>query len=257
MNADKKRTNLMFFKNLRLSVSIIAQMPFNFVRSSKNLQPLPVFLALLVCFAGPSLASADGDKNTLTVDDISQKVEAAQAQVKDVQMDLNMEMKDALSGQTQQVVGSVKMKSPNLIYVHYTKPTEQFLYVDADLVRMYQPAQHMVYRQKSQDPGAGPVYLGVGKELKRYIDISHVSIVENSGDKVVLLFIPKSDDAAFTRMRVSIRKKDWWPVQMEVETPALTTTAKFSNLAFNQGVDAALFQFTEPKDAQTVDGTVF
>jgi hypothetical protein len=37
MNADKKWRNPMFPTNLRLSASIIAQMPFNFVSNSKSI----------------------------------------------------------------------------------------------------------------------------------------------------------------------------------------------------------------------------
>jgi outer membrane lipoprotein-sorting protein len=201
---------------------------------------------------------AQDAKVTLTVDGISQKVAEAQSKVQDVQMDLTMQMQDVLSGKTQQVEGSVKLKSPNLVYAHYRKPSEQFLYIDGDLIQMYQPGQNMVYQQKAPEgAGAGPIYLGVGQELKRYIDISRVSIIQNSSDQVVLLFIPKSSDAAFTRMKVSIHKKDWWPYRMEVETPALVTKSEFSNFRFNQGIDSKVFQFVTPRGADVVQGAIF
>jgi outer membrane lipoprotein-sorting protein len=214
-------------------------------------------LFLLVLGAGASRIWADSANNVLTVDDILQKVDDAQTKAQDVQMDLTMEMKDPLSGKTQQVQGAVKMKSPNEIYVHYFKPTEQFLYITGTLAQMYQPAQHLVYQQTSPNGANEPLYLGVGKELKRYAGSSHVSIVENSGDRVVLLFIPKADDASFTSMKVTIPKKNWWPTQMEVETPSVDTQAKFSNFLFNQGIDEKQFQFTQPKDADKVEGAIF
>ncbi len=200
---------------------------------------------------------ADAAKD-LSVDEVSKKVEDAQAVVKDVQMDLSMEMKDSLSGTQQKVKGQIKIKSPNLVYVHYTQPTEQFLYVAGTSAQMYQPAQKMVYQQRNGNGAqAEPVYLGVGKELKRYISISRVSIIKDTESEIELLFIPVVEDAGFDKMRVSIHKKDWWPYQMEVETPSMTTEAVFSNFSFNQGLAESLFQFTPPKSAQVVEGAVF
>ncbi len=201
---------------------------------------------------------ADSGKE-LSVDQVSKNVEQAQAGIQDVQMDLKMEMKDSLSGSQQKLTGKVKMKSPDMIYVHYTQPSEQFLYADQGLVQMYQPDQKMVYQQhtgKGQGANA-PIYLGVGKELKKYIGISRVSIIENSDSQVGLLFMPLVQDAGFDRMKVYIHKKDWWPYRMEVETPAMTTKADFSNISFNGGLKESLFQFTPPKSAQVVEGAVF
>lgn len=205
-----------------------------------------------------SLLWADSAKD-LSVDQVSQNVEQAQSAIQDVQMDLKMEMKDSLSGTQQKLTGKVKIKSPDMIYVHYTQPSDQYLYAQGDLVQMYQPAQKMVYQQhtgKGQSANA-PIYLGVGKELKKYIRISRVSIIENSDSQVGLLFIPLVEDSGFDKMKVYIHKKDWWPFRMEVETPAMTTKADFSNISFNSGLQDSLFLFTPPKDAQVVEGAVF
>lgn len=202
-------------------------------------------------------ARADNSKD-LSVKEVSKKVEEAQAAAKDVQMDLSMEMKDSLSGSQQKVSGQIKIKSPDLVYVHYNKPMEQFLYVSGPLAQMYQPSEKMVYQQHNgKGAHAEPVYVGVGKELKKYIAISRVSIIKNSDSEIELLFIPVVDDAGFDKMRVYIHKKDWWPYQMEVETPSTTTKAVFSNFLFNKDLPESLFQFTPPKGAQIVEGAVF
>jgi outer membrane lipoprotein carrier protein len=217
---------------------------------------LGVGFLLLLCSVPMVLADSGKD---LSVDQVSKNVEAAQAGIQDVQMDLKMEMKDSLSGTQQKVEGKVKIKSPDMVYVHYTQPTEQFLYAGGNLVQMYQPAQNMVYQQhsgKGQSANA-PIYLGVGKELKKYIGVSRVSIIENSDNQVGLLFMPLVEDAGFDKMKVYIHKKDWWPYRMEVETPAMTTKADFSNISFNSGLKESLFQFTPPKSAQVVEGAVF
>ncbi len=221
----------------------------------------PVFASFFLIFFTAASAWApsvwaDEPKVKLTVEMISQKVAEAQSKIQDVQMDLKMRMQDTLSGKTQEVEGSVEMKSPNLVYAHYKKPGEQFLYIDGSRIQMYQPGQNMVYQQDAGG-GAGPVYLGVGQELKRYMDISRVSIEQDSADEVVLKFIPKSADAAFNEMKVTIRKKDWWPYRMKVETDALITESEFSNFRFNQGIDSKVFQFVKPKGADVVQGAIF
>jgi len=214
-------------------------------------------LTAFIALDAPSWAGVDAKKD-LTVDQVTQNVEAAQSSVKDVQMDLTMEMKDALSGQEQKSKGQIKIKTPDRVYVHYTQPTEQFLYIAGPLAQMYQPSQKMVYQQKSgKGANAGPVYVGVGKALKQYVGVSRVSIIKNTDSEIGLLFLPLKEDAGFDKMRVYILKKDWWPYQMEVETPSVTTRASFSNFSFNQGLADSLFQFKAPKDAEVVDGEIY
>ncbi|HET9870717.1 MAG TPA: outer-membrane lipoprotein carrier protein LolA [bacterium] len=222
-----------------------------------KLKTLKRLAALAACGWAAPLLGADAPA-PLSLDQILDKVEAAQAAAQDVQMDLKTRMRDTMSGQTQEVQGVAMLKAPDLVYVHYQKPTEQFLYIDGALAQMYQPAQKMVYRQQAA-PGSpdAPVYLGVGRELKHYADLSRVSIDHQSGDEVTLLFLPKSTDAGFDRMRVTIRKKDWWPVRLEVETPALETRCEFSNFKFDQGLDPGLFVFTRPKGVDVVEGAIF
>ena len=128
---------------------------------------------------------ADAPPSALTVDQIAQKVEDAQAGAQDVQMDLKMRMQDVLSGQTQEVQGAVKLKNPNLVYAHYLKPNEQFLYINGDLAQMYQPSQNTVYRQKSAGgSGRGADLPGHGTRIKtlyRRLQSLHRSRLGGSG----------------------------------------------------------------------------
>src|ERR1700684_1757620 len=110
---------------------------------------------------------ADSDTPILTVQEVSEKVEDAQESVDDVQMKLEMTMKDSLSGQEQHQNGLIQIKSPDKVYVHYDKPNEQFLYVNGNLMQMYQPVQNTVYVQKNvKGKDNSPFFLGVGRALK-------------------------------------------------------------------------------------------
>ena len=235
---------------------------FNLPHAHKNSPKADVFLFVLVsfffslCFASSVLAA--DDSRVLSVKEVSQKVEDAQDSVNDVQMKLEMTMKDSLSGQEQHQNGLIQIKSPDKVYVHYDKPNEQFLYVNGGSMQMYQPDQKTVYVQKNTKGRDGsPFYLGVGRALKKYINVSRVSIIKNSGDEVVLLFIPMDNNQGFDRMKVSIHKKDWWPYRMEVETPSMTTKAEFKDFVFNKGLADNLFKFTPPQDAKVVEGGAF
>ncbi len=215
-----------------------------------------VIAGVLMVLWGNSRAD---DKKPLTVKDVSDLVEAAQLAALDAQMDLRMEMKDGLSGQTQNYEGKVFTKSPGKVYVHYTKPEEQFLYVGDQGSQMYQPSEKMVYVQKAaKGKNAKPVYLGVGQQLKKNIDISKVKIASENGDEVVLDFTPlDKDQSGFDHMKVTIRKKDWWPTQVEITTPAMANKVRFTQLALNKGLKDEIFDFTPPKDAQVVEGDIF
>jgi outer membrane lipoprotein carrier protein len=215
-----------------------------------------MMLCILFAMGGTGWAE---DKKALTVQDVSDLVEAAQLAALDAQMDLRMEMKDSLSGQTQKYEGKVFTKSPGKFLVHYTKPEEQFLYVDAQGSQMYQPAEKMVYVQKAaKGKDVQPIYLGVGQELKKYIDISKVKIASENGDEIVLDFTPlDKDNSGFDHMKVTVRKKDWWPIEVEITTPAMVNKARFNQLALNKGLKDDLFAFTPPKEAQVVQGDIF
>jgi outer membrane lipoprotein-sorting protein len=231
-------------------------------QSLKNKGSIYFGAILIFCFCLSlgygSKVKADSDVPLLTVPEVSEKVEDAQESVNDVQMKLEMTMKDSLSGQEMHQNGLIQIKSPDKVYVHYDKPNEQFLYMNGDSMQMYQPAQKTVYAQKNaKGKDNSPFYLGVGRALKKYINVSRVSIIENSGDGVVLLFIPLDDNQGFDRMKVWIRKKDWWPYRMEVETPSATTRAEFKDFVFNKGIADNLFKFTPPQDAQVVEGGAF
>ncbi len=217
-----------------------------------------IFLGLAFFTSAAPLRGGTSAKKDLTVEDVSKKIEEAQASIRDVQMDLNLEMKDSLSNQKQSCKGAIKIKNPDKIFVHYTKPTEQFLYAQGDLLEMYQPDQKTVYEQHQAKKGhSAPVYLGVGKELKKYFDISRVTIIKNDGNEVGLLFIPLSENAGFDSMKVYIRKKDWWPSQMEMLNPSMETKARFNNFQFNKGLSDQLFQFKPPAETQVVEGEIF
>src|SRR5580658_6953876 len=86
---------------------------------------IKTMVAIMTFLTVPLILWADSGKD-LSVDQVSKNVEDAQAGIQDVQMDLKMEMKDSLSGTQQKVEGKVKIKSPDMVYVHYTQPTEQF-----------------------------------------------------------------------------------------------------------------------------------
>ena len=224
-----------------------------------NLETVLIFyFSLFLGLGFAQKVKADSDAPLLTVSEVSTKVEDAQDSVVDVQMKLEMTMKDSLSGQEQHQNGLIQIKSPDKVYVHYDKPNEQFLYVNGSSMQMYQPDQKTVYVQKNEKAKArSPFYLGVGRALKKYINVSRVSIIKNSGDEVELLFIPLDDNQGFDRMKVSIHKKDWWPYRMEVETPSVTTKADFKDFVFNKGLPDNLFKFTPPQDAQVVEGGAF
>lgn len=183
------------------------------------------------------------------------KVEEAQSAVKDVQMDLKMEVKDGVSGQKQSIRGVVKMKSPDKVFTHYTKPTEQFLYIRGNALLMYQPDQSMVYKQSTAK--GQPAYLGVGKQLKMYSDTSRVSIIKDSKDEVVLLFVPEDGASQFERMKVTVAKADWWPRKVEIASGSMKSSAEFAKPVFNQGLDEGIFKFTPPEGVNVVEGEIF
>ena len=199
--------------------------------------------------------SSDNPDLAPAVRDVLKKVEEAQTSVKDVQMDLKMTVQDLVSGQKQTFKGKVTIKQPDRVITHYTSPTEQFLYINGRSLMMYQPEQNMVYKKDAEK--GRPPYLGVGQELKKYAKTSRVSIAKETSDRVVLLFVPNEGESQFNRMKVTVRKSDWWPETVEIQTSAMANKAQFLNPVFNQGLPDSQFKFTPPPGASVVEGEIF
>ncbi len=83
------------------------------------------------------------------------------------------------------------------------------------------------------------------------------SIIKDSSDKVVLLFVPDDGEAQFKRMKVTIRKAEWWPEKVEIQSSTMTSTAQFLNPSFNQGLPDSDFKFTPPSGVSVVEGEIF
>jgi len=98
-----------------------------------------------------SVSFADQPK-PLSVNDVTQKVQDAQDAAEDIQMRIENNMKDTLSGQEKHFHGTVQIKSSDKVFIHYEKPDEQFLYINGKSTRMYVPDQNTVYHQ---DAGRG------------------------------------------------------------------------------------------------------
>lgn len=222
-------------------------------------------LWLLSSAAGSPLAAKakggdkkkEGGEAPLTVQEVSRRMEEAQASVKDVQFLLKGEYVDTLSGEKDRLEARVAIRHPDRAFAHYTRPFEQFLYLDAKSVRIYHPEQKTVYVQEESGGSKGRLEIGVGREIARYMNKSRVSIIKDSKDSLVLLFIPKSDELGFESLKLTVDKTLWWPVSMEMETPSLAYRASFSDYRFNQNLPDTTFEFTPPEDAQVVEGAVF
>lgn len=217
---------------------------------------LSTFSATLLCHF---IASADSKKKNepLTVQQVKENLERAQKGVSTLRFQLKGYYEDRLSKEKSRLEAEVTLKNPNKAFAHYTKPFEQFLYMNSEKNWLYQPDQKMVYTQKPQK-GMGRVELGIGKELQQYMEKSRVSIISDRGDRIVLLFLPRGgDDLGFERMELVLDKTLWWPVKMKMETPSLVYRVTFENYRFNDEVPDDLFHFEPPQEAKVVEGALF
>lgn len=211
----------------------------------------------VVLFSVPFSSAGQKEKTgLLTVQQVKENLERAQKGVSTLRFRLKGYYEDRLSKEKSRLEAEVTLKNPDKAFAHYTKPFEQFLYMNSEKSWLYQPDQQMVYTQKPQK-GVGRVELGIGKELQQYMEKSRVSIISDRDERIVLLFLPRGDELGFERMELVLDKILWWPVKMKMETPSLVYRVTFENYRFNDEISDDLFRFEPPQEAQIVEGAIF
>lgn len=135
----------------------------------------------------------------------------------------------------------------------YEKPYEQLSICDGAKLWAFDPDLSQVTVRNAKTALAGtPAAL-----LSQRGGLTDAFVVQDGGsdgDARVVRLLPKAKDGDFKSIELSIDKAGA-PLRMRFQDPiGGSSEVKFSNVATNKPIDAALFQFTPPKGTEIVDG---
>ncbi len=203
---------------------------------------------------GSGLAKASSlvvHKQSSQVQWIAQQVEKAQTTFTTVQMNLNEHVLDLINKTSELVRGIVIMKNPNLLYVHYQAPINQFFYMTRRYTQLYQPDQNMDFKQKIGS-SVSMGYFRVGQRLDEYFKDSYVSLWKETASTAILLLKAKTNKYHFQSMKIFISKKNWWPYRVDVRTNSVLIRIVFNQFKFNIPVRNGFFHFVPPRGVSVV-----
>jgi outer membrane lipoprotein carrier protein len=149
--------------------------------------------------------------------------------------------------------GHVSFKPPAMMRWHYKTPEEYFIMTDGQAVWVYRPTENQVM------VGRAAEYFGDIKWteffnqpnalLEDFVVQWAPSDVQTE-KQLVLKLLPKRSRPSLVQIDLSVSKRTFDIVQ-SVTSNAFgdKTTIRFEGFRFNQGLDASLFRFKIPEDA--------
>jgi outer membrane lipoprotein carrier protein len=199
---------------------------------------------------GPCAAS-----EPLTICEILERVQHRYAAA-DFAADFVQESHLEAMGMVDAAQGHVSFSPPAMMRWHYKRPEEYLIITDGQTVWVYRPAENQVML------GWAAEYFGDTKWTEFFTQpaalfedfvVQWAPAKVQAEDRFVLKLLPKRRRPNLVEMVLSVSKTTFDIIQ-SVTCNAFgdKTTIRFENFRFNQGLDASLFRFKIPKDADVL-----
>jgi outer membrane lipoprotein-sorting protein len=197
------------------------------------------------------------------LDLIATRFSEVDSKLTSLQADFKQVVSIAGSASSQHVVGDVRFKKPDYLYLTHTMPENQTIVSDGSFLWVHRCATNQVIQtrlatwKKNELVSKGFLDLGTSAELlKRYEAVlSSVSAPDSQGYRsFTLTLTPKSDgksaqkDASFSLMIMS-STKDFFPSQATLRVGETTIQSTFERIRFNPLFAETQFRFTIPTGA--------
>lgn len=219
-----------------------------------------VVLSLLCAFSAFS-------QTITTADSFFSSVSEVYAGIKDYSATITI---TSVSGnKSQEMVGRAAFKRPNLLRIDFSKPDEQTIVFNGEILTIYLPAYNVVLSQTvEKKSGAAGASLATPEGLslmKRYYSIAYatgpepVQLDEKSREQVIVLLLSRrSTTEMFRTIKLMINPSNKSIRRIEAETIAGDTVLfDFTGYAFNQGILDNRFVYDSPASANMFNNFLF
>jgi outer membrane lipoprotein carrier protein len=210
------------------------------------------FILLIFVFSF-FLPFASIEAQTLTVDEVVQRIRESREKTKDFSADLLQEKKISLLKEKVISKGRIRFKKPDKISIEFFHPETSQMVYDGKTFLLYFKEEKMAERYQVQGNPVVEKYLLFSKDPFQE-KLAQWRIVEDRETVLALEILPKVKDALFVKTRMWISKKDWIITGMEmVEKNGDTTTLRYSNMRVNMGLADSDFEIRLPKDVKVTE----
>jgi outer membrane lipoprotein carrier protein len=210
------------------------------------------FILLIFVFSF-FLPFASIEAQTLTVDEVVQRIRESREKTKDFSADLLQEKKISLLKEKVISKGKIRFKKPDKISIEFFHPETSQMVYDGKTFLLYFKEEKMAERYQVQGNPVVEKYLLFSKDPFQE-KLAQWRIVEDRETVLALEILPKVKDPLFVKTRMWISKKDWIITGMEmVEKNGDTTTLRYSNVRVNMGLADSDFEIRLPKDVKVTE----
>ena len=199
------------------------------------------------------LPFASIEAQTLTVDEVVQRIRESREKTKDFSADLLQEKKISLLKEKVISKGRIRFKKPDKISIEFFHPETSQMVYDGKTFLLYFKEEKMAERYQVQGNPVVEKYMLFSKDPFQE-KLAQWRIVEDRETVLALEILPKVKDPLFVKTRMWISKKDWIITGMEmVEKNGDTTTLRYSNMRVNMGLADSDFEIRLPKDVKVTE----
>jgi outer membrane lipoprotein carrier protein len=210
------------------------------------------FILLIFVFSF-FLPFASIEAQTLTVDEVVQRIRESREKTKDFSADLLQEKKISLLKEKVISKGRIRFKKPDKISIEFFHPETSQMVYDGKTFLLYFKEEKMAERYQVQGNPVVEKYLLFSKDPFQE-KLAQWKIVEDRETVLALEILPKVKDPLFVKTRMWISKKDWIITGMEmVEKNGDSTTLRYSNMRVNMGLADSDFEIRLPKDVKVTE----
>jgi outer membrane lipoprotein carrier protein len=208
-------------------------------------------LLIFVFFLFLSFASIEAQ--TLTVDEVVQRIRESREKTKDFSADLLQEKKISLLKEKVISKGRIRFKKPDRISIEFFHPETSQMVYDGKTFLLYFKEEKMAERYQVQGNPVVEKYMLFSKDPFQE-KLAQWRVVEDRESVLALEILPKVKDALFVKTKLWISKKDWVITGMEmVEKNGDTTSLRYSNMRVNMGLSDSDFEIRLPKDVKVTE----
>ena len=224
---------------------------------TRNLMRARGFLYAALCFVSLPLLfrGTCGASDALSISEILARIQHRYGTA-DFEADFVQESHLKAMGMVDAAQGHVYFKPPAMMHWHYKTPEEYFIISDGNSLWIYRPQDNQVMVSRAAD------YFGDMKWAEFFVQPDRLHdhfVVELAATQAqeegrfVLKLVPKQEQTDLTEILLYVSKSTFDIVQAATfNVFGDKTSIRFAGFRFNQGLDASLFMFKIPKDADVV-----
>ena len=214
---------------------------------------------IFTCFSGFSVYA----QGILTAAAFFQNVSAEYGKIEDYEADVSIKTAKKV------MEGHVNFKRPNLLRIDFTKPDNQVICFNGDLLTIYLPESSSILNQTVESSGTGSAAsLATAQGLSlmsRYYSVAYesgqeaVPLEDGSTENVVKLVLSRRNTSeAFRYINLAILPESKLIRRIEAITPQNEKFQfDFSNYSINQGISDQRFIYDPPTSANNYNNFLF